>query len=178
MAIDKEAAKRSFNDNIDRLSRLPLITDREMDALFGEEVATVLRQLSVIDRQGNICSDCRDKCCRIIKCELYSARFDRCPIHELRPALCRLHYCEKFRPASGTLIKEIGDIFLDCLEEAQDSHNADVLWFDSPPLADGSPGLVRATSLLVKAVEDGGLEPEQARHLILAEAEKHRKPSV
>ena len=172
--MNKTVAINSFNEMINRLARLPLISDQEMNELFGEEVSAALGRLAILDQQENICSSCREKCCRLTKCELFSPRFEQCPIHELRPALCRLHYCVKYRPEDRTIIKELGDIFFECLTDAQSRGNERVKWFDSPPLAAGCPELVRAALPWVEAVENGMLEPKRGAELILKEAEKHR----
>jgi len=175
--MNKKAAISRFNEYISRLSRLPLITDDEMNELFGEEVAAALVRLSILDRKERLCSSCLDKCCRIIKCELFTSRFEQCPIHELRPALCRLHYCRAFGPEHDAIIKELGDIFFDSLAEAQHRGSARVDWFDSPPLAAACPELVKAASQWVEAVANGTLDHQRASQMIREEAEKHRTPN-
>jgi hypothetical protein len=175
-AMNKDGAINSFRKNINSLSRLPLITEPEMDMLFGEEVAQVLREISRLDRAEKICSNCRDRCCTLTKCELYTPRLNCCPIHDFRPVLCRLHFCARFHPENATIIRELGDIFVDSLIAAGHDGNPMVKWFDSPPLVPGCPELISAASPMVKEVENGLMVPEQAAKLILQEAEKHRVP--
>jgi len=89
--MDKPKAVRIFLERVERLTHLPLITDAEMQELYGEEVAAALDSLARMEQEKGFCRDCRARCCPAVRCELYAPEFDRCPIFDLRPPVCRLH---------------------------------------------------------------------------------------
>jgi len=75
------------------LKRNAFPTDDEFEGLFG---AQVVEATSILDRYAEkICHACGGECCARVRCEFHSDRLDACPIHEYRPAKCRLHYCDK-----------------------------------------------------------------------------------
>lgn len=172
--MDKEKATRSFLEHVDRLPRLPLVTDVEMDALFGEEIAAVLAQLDRHNQAEHMCLQCENRCCQVCQCELYTPQFSRCPIQEFRPVLCRLHFCNRFRVAGSTLLDKLGDIFFDSLLSIDREGNPGVRLFESPPLSISAPGLVAATSPWMQALLGGTADPEQAEKAVCREAEKYR----
>jgi hypothetical protein len=172
--MDKQKAINCFLERVERLSRLPLITDSEMKGLFGREVAGALMELDRFNQEKQICTHCQDRCCQICGCELYAPQFSQCPIHDFRPVVCRLHFCHKFNVPGSTVVKEIADIFFDSLLAADSYGSARVRLFDSPPLAMTSPDFVAVTSPWVDAVREGSLAPEKAGKLIRREAAKYR----
>lgn len=172
--MDKEKAIRSFLEHVDRLPRLPLVTDMEMDALFGEEVAAALAHLDRHNQAEQMCLQCESRCCQVCQCELYTPQFSRCPIQEFRPVLCRLHFCNRFRVAGSTLMDELGDIFFDSLLAADREGNPGVRLFESPPLSIAAPGLIAATSPWMQALREGTANPEQVEKKVRREAEKYR----
>ncbi|MBL7166391.1 MAG: hypothetical protein ISS55_07900 [Dehalococcoidales bacterium] len=172
--MDKEKAIRSFLEHVDRLPRLPLVTDVEMDALFGEEVAAALAQMDRHNQAEQMCLQCESRCCQVCQCELYTPQFSRCPIQELRPVLCRFHFCNRFRVAGSTLMDELGDIFFDSLLAADREGNPRVRLFESPPLSIVAPGLVAAISPWIQALLEGTADSEQVEKKVCREAEKYR----
>ena len=69
------------------------MTDKEFETIFGEDIAGAAR---ILDQYANrVCQTCGGECCRRIGCEFYSPRFKACPIHEFRPAKCRLYFCDR-----------------------------------------------------------------------------------
>lgn len=171
--MDKKKAINSFLEHVDKLQRLPLITDSEMLKLFGEEVATAVAEIDRFNHEGQICSRCQSRCCPVAGCELYALEFGQCPIFEFRPVLCRLHFCHKFNDAGRSMIIELGDIFFDSLQAAEQAGSDRVRLFESPPLTRHAPGLITATAPWVDAVRKGSLNPEYAIELICVEAEKY-----
>jgi len=158
--MDKKKAIEAFLDGVDRLSHLPLVTDAEMDMLFGDEVAAALAWLDRFNQQERVCLECQGQCCRACRCEVYSARFRGCPIQGLRPMLCRMHFCDRFRPAGSELVDELGDIFFAGVLAADLAGNPRVRLFECPPLVGGAPGLVATVSPLVEGVREGTLDAD------------------
>jgi len=175
--MDKKKAINNFLRYIDKLHRLPLITDSEMLELFGEEVITAVAEIDRFNHEGQICSRCQSRCCLVAGCELYAPEFGQCPIFEFRPVLCRLHFCHRFNDAGRSMVIELGDIFFDSLLAGEQNDNDRVRLFESPPLAKHAPGLIKATAPWVDAVRKGSLNPEYARALICVEAAKYALPT-
>lgn len=174
--MDMVTAVETFLEQVDRLTRLPLITDAEMGTLFGREVVSAVEVLNRHNREKDVCRRCESRCCQACHCELYAPQFSRCPIQDLRPVLCRLHFCSWFGEAGGQLVKELGDIFCESLLAADRDGNARVRLFESPPLAMSAPGLVAVTVPWVEAVRDGRMDAESAEKAVRREAEKYRTP--
>lgn len=172
--MDKDRAVQAFMDNIDRMVRLPLITDAEMAQLYGEEVVAVVAALGRTNTAMRLCDDCQSRCCHAIRCELYAEQFGQCPIHDLRPPICRLHFCHRFFPVDDTPLKDLSDVFFDSLLTAQKvSHNRLPL-FDTPPLSRCCPDLVNAVSPLVSAVREGRVTAADALARIREQAQDYR----
>jgi hypothetical protein len=174
--LDIERAVRSFLQNYESLSRLPLISDSEMSRLFGEEVASALTELELFNRQGQFCLRCRGSCCRLVSCELYTPGLTRCPVQDLRPVLCRMHFCRQFSGVYPLLVKETGDIFLDSLIAAEKKGFKEVFLFDCPPLAKPAPGLVKSISRCIDDLREGRTDEAAALRDIEAEIEGYRRP--
>jgi len=172
--INKENALRNFLERVEQLSQLPLITDLEMNELFGEEVAAALAELNRYNQHEQVCWHCEKTCCQVTGCEFYAPQFSQCPIHDFRPVVCRLHFCHRFHITGSSLVEELGDIFFDGLLAADRDGSTRVRLFDSPPLAGSSPDLVAVTSPWMNAVRAGSLGPEYAAKLIRQEAEKYQ----
>ena len=172
--LDKGNAVARFLEGVDRLVRLPLITDAEMDDLFGHEVAAALAQLDRHNQQEQLCLHCDSRCCLACRCEVYLPEFGRCPIQGLRPVLCRLHFCDRFRVAGSPLMDELGDIFFESLLAADRDGNPRVRLFESPPLVHSAPDFIAAVSSWVNAVREGTLASRDAEKAIRREAQKFR----
>ena len=172
--MDKQKAIETFLDSVEKLTRLPLITDAEMDGLFGEEVAALLAELNRSNREEKVCQNCENRCCQAISCEFYIPEFDQCPIYDFRPAVCRLHFCHRFEIADNSVMKDLADVFFDSLVAADRNGSNKVRLFDSPPLAICSPDLIAVTSPWLDKVREGTLNHKEAAKLIRQEAEKYR----
>lgn len=172
--INKANAIRCFLEHIEQLSRLPLITDLEMNKLFGEEVAAALTELHRYNLEEQVCLHCENRCCQAANCEFYAPQFSQCPIYDFRPVICRLHFCHRFHIDSNSLLQEISDIFFDCVLAADRYGSSQAQLFDCPPLAGSSPGLVAVAAPWVNAARAGSLNPEHAARLIRQSAEKYR----
>ena len=171
--MDKAKAVQIFLERVEQLTRLPFITNAEMESLYGKEVATALDGLARLEEKQGLCRQCQSRCCPAVKCELYAPQFDRCPIYDLRPATCRLHYCHRFFEKDDTLLKDLSDVFFDGLLAAESRGSDKVRLFDTPPLARCSPALVETSSPWVDAVRAGTLAPGEAMALIRRAAENH-----
>ncbi len=79
-------------------------SDAEFAAAFGQQAAGAIRMLGRY--AAPLCQDCGGECCRRIGCELYSPSFSTCPIFELRPAKCRLYFCERILESEALSAEE------------------------------------------------------------------------
>ncbi len=182
--IDKQHAIDVFLTRIVGLSRLPLVTDNEIAGLYGDEVAATLAELDRANDAGRTCHDCGGKCCHACGCELYSERFDWCPIHAYRPVVCRLHFCHRFDVAGSRAVVELSDVFFDGLLAAEgrsaegrsDERLADerVPLFDSPPFERNAPQLTAAASGWINGLDAGTLSPKRVAGLLRREAARFR----
>ncbi len=165
-------AVKTFLSSFKSLSRLPLITDAEMDRVFGKEVSTALAKLYSFNEEQEICRGCLSRCCLLVHCELYDPRLVRCPIYTCRPVLCRMHFCDRYTRIFDLLVKDIGDIFLESLSAAErlDPRTAGLL--DSPPLGRPVSRLTNAILPVINSVGDGCLDEASGQKLILDEVEK------
>lgn len=160
--LEREKTIRRYLNNLEKLRRLPLITDAEMTDLFGQEVQDCIAKLSGYDTDNGRCHDYQKRCCLVAGCELYDAKFDRCPIYEYRPVVCRLHYCHLFQKEQGLLVEELSNVFFDCLLAAQAAGMSNVILFDSPPLIRCAPSLVTAVRPLVNKLKSGQISKTNA----------------
>lgn len=172
--MDKPKAVSSFLAHIEDLSRLPLVTDDEMRQLYGDEVMAALAEMERFEHESHVCAQCRGRCCSAVRCELYAPRFGRCPIHDFRPIICRLHFCDRFPIAASPLMRELDDIFFEGLLAAQDADIQQAHFVDCPPFTRIAPDIIAMISPLVEAVRNGSLPPEGAEKLIHERAEGYR----
>jgi hypothetical protein len=168
---DVNSSVESFLANFRKLKYLPFITDIEAIELFGSQVTESLVELDDYNRREQICSHCQSRCCLRVKCEVYDASFGGCAVDSLRPALCRLHFCNNFNNECGPLVKILGDIYLESLLAAAKIDSALADLFDCPTFLPLTPHLV---SLIIPVLDDAraGRLPEQeafeeVQHLIL-----------
>jgi len=172
--LDREKAMVNFVERLEYLCGLPLVTDLEMRELYGEEVVAALEKLDRFNHEEKICQQCDGNCCHKFSCEFYAPQFRQCPIHDLRPAICRFHFCEKFQVVGSSTIKELSEIFLYSLSTAAAAGSRRVGFFDAPPFAEVSRELIEATSPIANAVRLGRLNPECGQRRIHQEAVKYR----
>lgn len=172
--MDKNKAIETFLVRVEQLTHLPFITDAEMKALYGEEMPAVLDRLARVNEDSRFCRDCQTRCCPAVRCEFFAPQFNSCPIFELRPPICRMHYCHRFFTGEETLLKDMSDVFFDSLLAADGRGSNKVKFFDTPPLKNCCPELIEATETWIDAVRKGNLDPQKARILIMQETEKFR----
>jgi hypothetical protein len=172
--MDKARAIETFLAQVEKLLHLPFITDSEMKSLYGEDMPAVLDQLGRINDLNRFCQDCKSRCCLAVRCEFFAPQFNACPIFELRPPICRMHYCHRFFSDRDTLLKDMSDVFFDSLIKADSLGSDKVKFFDAPPLIHCAPELIETTRDWIESVKTGILDPEEARRLILQETEKFR----
>jgi len=172
--LDGRLAVANFRNNFESLSRLPLITDAEASNLFGDEVNTALARLDRFNQQEHLCQNCSSHCCGIVDCELYDSSLSRCPIQPFRPLLCRMHFCQKYIPAFSTLVKDLGDIFLDSLLVGELIDKEKIRLMDSPPLAKLAPEMVNGILAVIKKIKAGRLEEKKAWIIIQSNLEPYQ----
>lgn len=172
MDIDK--AVRNFLSLADQFGQLLLVTDNEVEELYGEEVAAALAKLERINQEKQICSGCDGFCCWKIGCDLYDTRFKRCPVNDFRPLACRFHFCDSFYTMENELVMDLADIFYNSFLalSARDSDKASEMI--SPLLAGASPQLTAALSLRMGEMRRGEIDPELAEEFIRREVETYR----
>jgi len=156
------------------MRRLPFITDDEMELLFGEDIFSVLTRLSRYDVEKRLCVNCVKRCCLVVHCELYDTQFPECPIFNLRPVVCRLHYCHLFQKDCGQMVEEVSDIFFACVMAAESSGILSAKLFDSPPLVRCAPEFVSRIDKIMQSVRNHTLNLQRAVEAINVEAEKYR----
>ncbi|MDD5189910.1 MAG: hypothetical protein PHE50_02575 [Dehalococcoidales bacterium] len=172
--VDKDKTIRQYLENVRQLKRLPFITDDEMRLLFSEEIAGMMEELSHYDLETRFCGDCQKRCCLVAKCELYDTRFQMCPIYELRPVVCRMHYCHLFQAEKGAMVEEISDVFFACLMAAEAAGIPHARLFDSPPIARCAPGFIVEAEKVLQRMKNGEITTEEASGLILTQARVYR----
>ncbi len=175
--LNLDKAVNQFLQNVEGLSRAPLITDDDMLRLWGEEVMDNLCALSDYNKKEKVCSNCAKSCCPLVHCEFYYPGFSQCPIFPYRPAICRMHFCERFTVSDISFIREFADIFLNSLLEAVNQRIPMVEFLDSPPLTKYAPDLVTRVSGWIEAFKEGRLDEPSALNFIQAEAGKFISPS-
>jgi hypothetical protein len=155
-----------------QLPSLPFIADQEFEELYGEEVALAFRDIENLNQAEMICGKCDGTCCQKHGCEFYTPQFSQCPIHDLRPAICRFHFCEKFRTVGGSTIKDLSEIFLYSLSAAA-TGSRNVKFFNPPPFTGILPGLIEIIQPMVNGARSGELKPEDAQRCIRKEVMKY-----
>ncbi len=172
--MDKQRVIRRYLENVPKLTRLPFITDGEMEQLFGEEVISTLEQISRYDEETHLCRDCQKRCCPVAQCELYDTHFASCPIYSLRPVVCRLHFCHLFQKDCAQMVTELSDIFFESLLAGEAAGISPTRLFDCPPIVRCAPEFVAVTAPTMQALKDGNIVSGEAVQIIIAEAQKHR----
>ena len=162
-----------FLNGYDRLVRLPLISDAEVEGLFSPILLHTLAQLRQYDLNEQICAACSERCCALIRCELYDPALGFCPAFNWRPLLCRMHYCHKFE-AHWKAVKVIGDIFLESLLAAERQGSRKMALFDSPALAPVAPELAKSILTLRMTYREGQLDKTAALRALQDAAENYR----
>ena len=175
--MDKGKAIASFLNHFEQLTRLPLITNQEMKSLFGDEVELAIQELDRLNREKQICLNCNRNCCQEYSCEFFAPQLGWCPVFDIRPVICRIHFCQRFQPSACQMIMELYEIFLDSLEIAAKTGSTKVGLFEIPPFINLAPQLISAIAPLVQAVREGNLDPENGRQLIRLEAMRYRMAS-
>jgi hypothetical protein len=163
-----------FLKAFDRLARLPFVSDDELQNLFSPVLIEMLNFMGRYNREHQICAGCNDRCCRLVNCEIYDSSFDSCPVFNLRPLLCRMHYCLKFTRDCEQEVKLIGDIFLEGLLAAQKTGSCKTALFDSPPLSAAAPLLAGKLNAIMADFKAGSLAKPDTLQAIRSEAEKYR----
>ena len=173
--MNKGFAISSFLSRCDRFGQLLLVTDEEVRELFGDELVATVGELERFSREEQVCSGCGGDCCRDLGCELYASRFDSCPIHDLRPIVCRLHFCHRFDATGKSLVIDLRDIFFGCFRAVDFCDSPNLKSLDVPPLAEASPEFVAAIAPWMVAVREGRLDPAYVAESIRCEAEGYRR---
>jgi hypothetical protein len=171
--MDRGKAISNFLSRVDEFGQLLLVTDEEVVKLFGEEVVAALAELDRFNLTDGICSNCGGDCCHDMGCELFAPMFKRCPIYDLRPIICRLHFCHRFDAEGKSLVIELRDIFFGCFRAVDFWDSTNLRSLDVPPLAGASPELMAALSPTVAAARQGNLDPEHAAQLICRQAKDY-----
>lgn len=172
--MDRQQAIANFEKNAKHLVRLPFVTNREMEQLYGEEFSKTLEKLNRLGREEQVCLGCPSCCCAEHSCEFYDPQFNQCPVFDFRPVICRVHFCERFKIADRSIITELSETFLYGVHSLAASGSARSLFFDPPPFARVIPGLVASISPWVSKVRAGKITPQYGRRHIRQEVSRYR----
>jgi hypothetical protein len=172
--VNKQKAIDSFLTHLGGLSRLPLITDSEMESLYGEEVAEALARLGRLNRQESICFKCASKCCHLVHCEFFVPSLSQCPVYSFRPVLCRMHFCHLFAGVDENSVIGLGDIFLESLSSAEILDKKKSSLLDSPSFTHPAPRLVASILPVIKGLRERSLEEKIALETIHDMAASYR----
>ncbi len=173
--VDEIKAIANFTKVVGRFAQVALLTDEEVEELFGPETAAALVAFDRYSDVHGLCASCGGTCCSEIGCELYSPRFNQCPIHDTRPLLCRFHFCHRFDAVDKTLVIALRDIFLACYTADQISSGTIAKSMSVPPLETACPALVANVQPLMDAVQEGTLDPQEGIQLIRKDVERYRR---
>jgi hypothetical protein len=146
-------AVESFLAYFRQLRYMPFLSDAEIVLLYGPEVNSAIMTLDFYNQQQHICGTCQYHCCRRVKCEFYDPAFTCCPVEPYRPALCRLHYCDRFCADYGLLVKALGDIYLESLLVASRLDASRAALFDCPAFAPLDPHLTVSIQTALQLVK-------------------------
>lgn len=173
--VDETRAIATFMGVVGRFVQVALLTDEEVRELFGAETAGALAAFDRYSEENGLCASCGGVCCSEIGCEVYSPRFEECPIHATRPLLCRFHFCHRFDAVDKPSVIALRDIFLACYTADQISSGTIAISMSVPPLETACPTLVANIEPLVEAVREGSLDPQNGVRLIRKEVERYRR---
>jgi hypothetical protein len=168
---DIQTAVDRFLAGFPLLRFLPFLSDREAADLYGPEVNAAVAEMEKYNLEQRVCEECRDRCCLLVKCELYDTRFTRCLVENYRPALCRLHYCDKYNGEYTSLARRLGDIFLEVLLAAQKIDRGRVDLFDCPAFKPLVPQLTARIGLILDDLRLGQVIETEALLMIKQEIE-------
>ena len=175
MKVDETKAIAAFVGAVGRFSQVALLTDEEVRELFGAETAAALAAFDRYSEENGLCGRCGGVCCSEIGCELYSPRFNQCPIHDTRPLLCRFHFCHRFDAVGKTSVIALRDVFLACYTADQIASGTIAKAMNVPPLETACPILVANVQPLMDAVREGSLDPQDGLQLIRKEVDRYRR---
>jgi hypothetical protein len=175
--INLDVAVRSFRQNVESLTRLPLLSEADFARLLGGEVVGACQAMSELNQEKRLCADCPKRCCPLVKCELYDTRFSQCPIFEFRPLICRLHYCDRFVLEDPSFIREFADIYVNGLIEAKMEGCQKINLFDSPPLARYALPFLKQIEPVLEDFRRSRIEEKTCLALLREEAEKFSTPN-
>lgn len=173
--VDEARAIATFLGTVGRFAQVALLTDEEVRELFGADTAAALASFDRYSEESGLCASCGGVCCSEIGCEVYSPRFQECPIHATRPLLCRFHFCHRFDVVDKHLVIALRDIFLACYTADQISRGTIAKSMSVPPLETACPALVANVQPLMDAVREGSLDPQNGMDLIRKEVERYRR---
>ena len=173
--VDETRAIATFMGVVGRFAQVALLTDEEVWQLFGAETAAALAAFDRYSEENGLCASCGGVCCSEIGCEVYSPRFEECPIHATRPLLCRFHFCHRFDVVDKTLVIALRDIYLACYTAEQISSGTIAKSMSVPPLETACPALMANVQPLMDAVRQGRLDPQSGIQLIRKEVDRYRR---
>ena len=140
----------------------PFLSDQDFEEFFGSDIARVARILG--QYADAVCPQCGGKCCRFIRCRFYSPEFGCCPIHEYRPAKCRLYFCSEITSQNAEAALLLSRLIMDgyglgiFLTFPAEIRGCDWL---------ASSGIKEAVNNTMHALEKGDIDSETARGLLI-----------
>lgn len=171
--MDTEKAVASFLKHFTELKKLPFVSDSEM-SVFGEEMNDAIQELDDINLKEGLCTECRSRCCNLVRCEFYHTELSLCPLVAHRPLLCRMHYCVKYGEKDKHLIKQIGDVFLRCISFVEDTWPEKAVLLDTPPFSGRVPAFTVKMNFLIDNFKSGDISESSLQEQINAEIRRFR----
>ncbi len=160
----------SFLRQVDRFRQVVFVNRERVLRLFGEEVIETLEKLEAFARCERVCDECGGLCCQDIGCELYAPQFGTCPVHQIRPIVCRFHFCHRFDALDKEAVIALRDTFLGCYMALDSWGHDNLKALDIPPLAGVIPEFARLVTPWMEEVRAGRVDPVTVAGRISTEA--------
>jgi len=176
--MDSGYAIDSFLRQVDRFSQVVFVDRDRIHRLFGEEVVETLEKLETFANRKQICNDCGGLCCRDVGCELYAPQFTTCPVHQIRPIVCRFHFCHRFDVLDKPAVIELRDIFLGCYMALDNWGHDNLRALDIPPLAGIIPEFAHLVAPWMEKVRAGQADAKTVAGRIYTEAGRILAPDA
>ena len=154
------------------------LTDKEFDALVDDALGEVLEALEANGFVRRKCAECGGQCCAKVGCGFFSTRFDLCPIHDYRPAKCRVFFCSEILAIDsfGPEVEKLLTKPVRTLSEVGGPELAAAVFGDASP-SQGLTGLdlEKEAKGIVEAMEKGALDPKSCGERLLDLVHDYRR---
>ncbi len=168
--MDSSYAIESFLRQVDHFPQVVFVDYGLIQQLFGKEVSDALHRMEAFAARERVCDDCGGLCCQDVGCELYAPHFTICPIHRVRPIVCRFHFCHKFDVFDKPAVLQLRDIFLGCYMALDNWGHDNLRALDIPPLSTVVPEFTHRITPWVEEARDRQADPDEVARMVYAQA--------